>query len=176
MGNIELYRKTQCPTCLKHSKEGTIYCGCGKCLMPSPGQREKIKNRTDILADLQNVVKRVKAGERHGPEEWHYHHWKAADASRNGRKREYESVAKKWIEDPDYRVTQQIHGWTVEYCMFLDCLKTIKINYKVIGEERDRYKNQFVLRWEDSKNPGKISIQAVKSSATMAHQKGRGNA
>ena len=138
MDNIELdehsetVRTTQCPTCLKYSKEGTIYCGC-----PSLEQTEKIKNRIDILAGPLYVVKRCKAGERHGPEEWPYHHWKAASAGRNCRKREYESVAKRWIEDPDYRVTQQIHGWTLEYCMFLDCLKTIKINYKATRGERD---------------------------------------
>ena len=42
MGNIELYelgetvRAAQCPTCLRHSKVGAVYCVCGKCLMPSP--------------------------------------------------------------------------------------------------------------------------------------------
>ena len=41
MGNIELYelsetvRTTQCLICVKHSREGTLYCGCGKCLIPS---------------------------------------------------------------------------------------------------------------------------------------------
>ena len=41
MDNIELYelvetvRKTQCPYCLEHSREGTIYCGCRKCLIPT---------------------------------------------------------------------------------------------------------------------------------------------
>ena len=41
MGNIELYeisetvRRTQYLICLKHSKEGIIHCGCGKCLIPS---------------------------------------------------------------------------------------------------------------------------------------------
>ena len=52
MENIELYelsetvRTTQCPTCLKHSKEGTIYCGCGKCLMLSQAHTDKIKKKT----------------------------------------------------------------------------------------------------------------------------------
>ena len=41
MGNIEVYelvetvRKTQCPICVKRSREGTIYCGCRKCLIPT---------------------------------------------------------------------------------------------------------------------------------------------
>ena len=30
----ESVRTTQCLICLKHSTEGTIYCGCGWCLIP----------------------------------------------------------------------------------------------------------------------------------------------
>ena len=37
--------------------------------------------------------------------------------------------------------------------------KTVKIDYKATWDERNRYKNQFVLRWNDEKNPGKMSIQ-----------------
>ena len=96
------------------------------------------------------------------------------------REREYESIAKRWIEDPDYRDSQQEHGWTLECCMFLDYTKTIKINFKATRGERDRYKKQFVLRWKDLRNLGKMSIhedfkEAVKSRATMALQQGRGN-
>ena len=76
MGNIELYelgetvRTTQCPTCLRYGTEGvTIYCGCGKCLIPSQEHTDKIKSRIDILADPLYVVERRRAGERHGTEE-----------------------------------------------------------------------------------------------------------
>ena len=136
MGNIELYelsetvRTTQCPTCLKHSKEGTIYCGCGKCLIPSQEHADKIKRRIDILADPLYVVKRGRQGERHGPEEWQYHHWKAVDAAKNCKKREYTSIARRWRDDASYRDTQQKHGWSLEYCMFLDHLKKIPITYR----------------------------------------------
>ena len=57
MDNIELYelgetvRTTKCPTCLRHSKEGTVYCVSGECLLPSPEQTERIKNRIDIISD-----------------------------------------------------------------------------------------------------------------------------
>ena len=46
MGNIELYelgetfRSIQCPSCLSYSKEGTVYCSCCICLMPSPEQTD----------------------------------------------------------------------------------------------------------------------------------------
>ena len=59
MGNIELYelfetvRTTQCHICLKHSKEGTIYCRCGKCSIPSQEHADKFQRRIDILTEPQ---------------------------------------------------------------------------------------------------------------------------
>ena len=52
MSNIELYelfetvRTIRCPICLKHSKEETIYCGCGKCLIPSQEHADEIKKKS----------------------------------------------------------------------------------------------------------------------------------
>ena len=59
----ESVRTTQCLICLKHSTEGTIYCGCGWCLIPS-------QEHADILADPRYAVRRGKQGQRHGNEEW----------------------------------------------------------------------------------------------------------
>ena len=45
MVNMELYelsetvRTTQCPSCLEHSEEGAIYCGCRKSLKHSQEHR-----------------------------------------------------------------------------------------------------------------------------------------
>ena len=118
MGNIELYelgetvRTTQCLACLRNSKEGANYCGCGECLILSQEHTDKIKRRIDFHADPLFVVERRKTGERHGPEEWQYHHWKAVDAAKNCKKREYESIAKRLRDDLSYWDTQQEHGWT----------------------------------------------------------------
>ena len=43
--------------------------------------------------------------------------------------------------------------------IFLDYLETVEVECKATWDERHRYKNQFVLRWKDEKNPGKMSIQ-----------------
>ena len=73
MGNNELYelsetvRPTQCPMCLKHCRKGTIYCGCGECLIQTQEHEDRTKSRIDILADPLYVVTRGRAGERHGP-------------------------------------------------------------------------------------------------------------
>ena len=64
MGNIELYelsatvRTTQCLLCLRHSNEGSIYCGCGECLILSQEHADKFQRIIDILADPLYVVKR----------------------------------------------------------------------------------------------------------------------
>ena len=119
MGNIDLYelgesvRTTQCLICVKHSKEGTIYCGCGLCLIPSQEHADN-KRRTDILADPLFEVKRGKQGQRRGNEEWQHHHWKAVDAAKTCKKREDTSIARRWSDEPSYRDTQQKHGWSLE--------------------------------------------------------------
>ena len=63
MGSIEFFelgetvRTIQCSPCLKYCKEGTVYCSCGLCLMPSPEQTEKIKNRIGITSNPLYIMK-----------------------------------------------------------------------------------------------------------------------
>ena len=73
------------------------------------------------------------------------------------------------------------HGWTLEYFLFCDYLKTVEIEYNATWDERHCHKNQYVLRWKNEKNPGKVSIQddfkrAARSLAMVKHQDGIGNA
>ena len=155
-GNIDLYatERNSVLCAMKHSKEGTTYCGCGKCLIPSQEHPHKFERRIDILADPLYAVKRGRAGERHGPEEWQYHHWKAVDAARNSRKREYEFIARMWREDPSYRDTQQIHGWTFESCMFLDYLKKIQITLQSYSRRTKSIHKSTCIGMEESDKPG----------------------
>ena len=65
MGNIEVcepgetVKTTQCPSCFKYSKEGTVYCLCGTCHMHSPEPTEKIKNRIGIISNPLHIIKKV---------------------------------------------------------------------------------------------------------------------
>ena len=79
---------------------------------------------------------------------------KAKGVTKNVKKRDYTAIAKKWKDDHPYREAQQVHGWTLEYRIFLDYLNTVEIEYQAAREERTRYHNQYVLRWKDEKNPG----------------------
>ena len=95
---------------------------------------------------------------RRGNEEWQHHHWEAVDAVRNCKKREYTSVARRWPHEALYRNTQTYLGWSLEYCPFLDHLKTIQITCNATQGERLRYRNDFMLQWENPTNPGIMSI------------------
>ena len=57
--------------------------------MPSLEQRERINNRIDIISDPLYVIK------CHGPEDWQHHHWKAKDATKNIKKRDCTTSAKR---------------------------------------------------------------------------------
>ena len=88
LGNIEFFelgeiaKKVQCPSCFMYSKEGTVYCLCGICLVNSLEQTEKIENRWEIISNPLYFIKEGHLGERHGPEQWQYDHWKARDATK----------------------------------------------------------------------------------------------
>ena len=99
----------------------------------------------------------------------------AVDAAKNCKKLEFSSITRRWRNDASYRDTQQTHGWSLEYCMFLDYLKKIPMPHRATQEERNRYTNHFVLKWKNPTNPGIMSIHenckdAVTSRATMAYQ------
>ena len=63
--------------------------------MPSPEQTEKIKNRIDLISDPLYAVKQGTRGERHGPEDWLYHHWNAKDAIWKVQKTGVTTIAKR---------------------------------------------------------------------------------
>ena len=144
----------QCPICLKHAKEGTIYCGCGKCLILSHEYEDYFSKRIVIPADSLYVVKRGRARERHGPEEWQHHHWKTLDAAPNCRIREYESTGRRWRDDPYCRVTQQKHGWFLAYCMFLGLPQEDPDNLYSFSKRTKTIQEPTCIEMEESDKPG----------------------
>ena len=169
---------TQCLSCLKYTIEGTVYCLCGKCLMPSPEQTDKIKNRIDITSNPLYTMKEGHTGERHGPKQWQYEHWKAKDATEGAKKRRYKPIEHRWLTDIAFRESKLSHGWTLEYCKYSDNFKTVNMDYIATWEERDRYQNMLVLRYTDGKNHGKMSTRddfklAARSFAVASNQGGK---
>ena len=113
------------------------------------------KHRTDIRNPLY-IIKKGQSRERLGPAQWQYDHRKAKDSTANVHKRGHNSIVHRWITDPYYQAVS-MPTWTLEYCKFLDNLKTVNVDYVACWHGRDRYQNMFVLRYKDGKNPGKMS-------------------
>ena len=118
---------------------------------------------------------RGKQGQRHGTEEWQYHHWNSVDAAKNWNKRGFSFIAGWWTDETSHRYTQQYHRWSLEYWMPVDYLKTIQISYNATRGERLRCRVHFIQKWKNPTKLGNMSIHenfrdAVRQRAVMAHQ------
>ena len=102
---------------------------CGACLVPSPEQK-----RTNFKDDSR--------GAKHGLSQWQYDHWKAGDATKGARKKGKDFIVQRWQEDETYRASQTVHGWTEEYCRYLDDLAPIHMSYVATWKERSRCEKQ----------------------------------
>ena len=56
--------------------------------------------------------------------------------------------------DDKYRAFHTFHGWTKEYCRYLDDLTTIGISYIATWKQRSRSANSLVLVVNDGPHPG----------------------
>ena len=84
-------------------------------------------------------------GKRHGEA----HHRKAMDARRGARKNKHASIVLRWQNDKMYRESQKVHGWTEDYCRYLDYLTTIDISFSATWHQRNRYENTISLVSDD---------------------------
>ena len=91
---------------------------------------------------FQNLCPR---GKKHGEAQWHRDHWKAMDARRGAWKHDQGSIVLRWQEDEKYRNSRQPHGWTEEYCQYLDYLRTIGISYTAPWHQKHRYESTITL-------------------------------
>ena len=139
---------SRCTNLAKQSEQLSVLHACG---IPKKGQFTACAVSVDPLGVIKRGVR--------GPEDWQCHHWKAKDVTKNVKKIDYTTIAKRWKDDPSHRETQQVHGWTLKYCIFLDYLKTVEIEHQATREHGPRHHNQYVLRWKDETSPGKMSIE-----------------
>ena len=108
--------------------EGLAFCSCGDCLARMNRSR----------------------GKKHGETQWQQDHWKALDARRGAWKNYKGTIVIRWQEDEKYRNSQQAHGWTEEYCRYLDQLTTIDISYTAPWH---RYESTITLACNDEDRP-----------------------
>ena len=56
-------------------------------------------------------------------------HWKAMDAKKGANKRDKDTtILIRWQQDEKYWISQSAHGWTEDYCLYLDYVTTIDIS------------------------------------------------
>ena len=81
---------------------------------------------------FQNLCPR---GKKHGEAQWHRDHWKAMDARRGAWKHDQGTIAIRWEEDEKYRNSRQPHGWTEEYCRYLDYLDDRHLPHRTLAPQ-----------------------------------------
>ena len=79
-------------------------------------------------------------GERHKRD-----HWKAMNGRRRARKINHKSLVLRKQSDEKYRESQKRHGWTEEFCRYLDHLTTINISCTAPWHQRQQYENTVML-------------------------------
>ena len=153
----EISKTVQCPTCFRYSQEGTFYCTCGVCFMPSPEQTRKIKTRFEIASVPFSTVREDDSRRaKHGRERLQYDHWKAKDATR---RRIQEKLPFLFCtDDRQTNDIKNLNGITdgQTYCEYLDNFATVDATYIATWPERSRYHNILVLKLHDGKTSGKM--------------------
>ena len=144
-------------------------------------ERRKIRSQFEVMSvPFYPVREGDTRGAKHGQTQWQYDHWKARDATMGAKKRGTDSNVQRWKEDETYRASQTAHGWTEEFCSYLDCLAPIDISYIETWKERSKYEISPVLKLRYGKHPGRMTRrkdlpQAARVLAALQRKKGRVN-
>ena len=93
-------------------------------------------------------------GAKHSESQWQHDHWKARDAKRTATRKKHDAIELRWKNDDKYRAFHTFHGWTKEYCRYLDYLTTFDISYIATWKQRSRYENSLVLVVNDGPHRG----------------------
>ena len=159
LGNIKLYelgrtsRTIQCHSCFKYMPEGLAFC-------------PRINRPRD-----------KKCGESQRQQD----HWKAVDAIRGTTKRGHDTTTIRWRKNEKYRNSQLAHGWTEEYCRYLDYLTTIDISHVATWEQRHRYESTItVARTTQDRQDGPMNTRkdfkpTTQVLASLRQEQGRQN-
>ena len=106
-------------------------------------------------------------GKKHGEAQWHRDHWKAMDARGGAWKHDQGSIAIRRQEGEKYRNSPKAHGWTEEYCRYLDYLATIGISHTAPWHHRHRYESTITLVChDDDREAGPIRARRDSESTT----------
>ena len=79
-----------------------------------------------------------------------------------------------------YRASQTVHGWTEEYCRYLEYLASIGMSHVATWKERSRDEHRLVPKLNNGPHPGRVANrgdfpQAARALAALQRQQGRVN-
>ena len=110
-----------------------------------------------ILNSLRAYMQfQTKRGAKHGSHPYQEHHLRAKDLMRMLKKIDgnYKTMIDGFQRDEIFRESQLAHGWTEEWCKYLDYLYTVDISHQASPEQRVRYKELYHLKYNPA-NEGK---------------------
>ena len=120
LGKIELFElgevsaSTRCPSCAKYWTEGSLYCICGQCFLPSEKQKRMTTEKCDALSIPSCVMKMGQSrGAEHGKSQDHF---KAHESLRHAKKKGYSSILERFQKEDSYRTSHTSIFWTEEKC------------------------------------------------------------
>ena len=127
MGNVELFElfetdpKTQCKECLLYWSQGIAYCICGHLLKESAANRGVIQCTLDLLSIPNYVIKKGRPhGHRYGKTPQQRECNVAHNLKKRCIKRRCKGIHDRFLNDPDFRVSQLEHDRTEEVCIKMD--------------------------------------------------------
>ena len=117
--------------------------------MPSPEQRRKIRSQSEIMSVPYFVVKTDHSRGKTWADQW-----KAKDAKRSATRKNHDSIVLRWQNDEHCRT---VHGWTEEYCLFLDFIASVDTSHVATCKERERNENNLTLGTYGGPPPGPLT-------------------
>ena len=172
LGHVELHelgeisRIVQCQSCLKRVPEGLVFFSNGMCLRPDGEQIQRTKTRFEVMiVPYYHALVNYPSGKRHGEAQWQKDHSKRRP-HKKARKNNHDSIVLGWQNDEQYRESQKDHGWTEDYCRYLDYLTTIVISDSAPWHQRNRYENTILLVSNKDKQAGPMRAREDFRSTT----------
>ena len=103
------------------------------------------------------------------------------DARRGAWKHNKGTIVIRSQGDGKYRNSEQAHGWTEEYCRYLDYFTKIDISFAALWHQRHRYQTTITLVCNDEdRQAGPMKARkdfksTTKILASLPHEQGRQN-
>ena len=72
----------------------------------------------------------------------------------------------RWQNDEKYRESQKVHGWTEDYCRYLNYFTTTDISYSAPWHQRNRHGNTILLVFNSDKQAGPMRAREDFKSTT----------